>query len=289
MLSAAWLRQAPAAAGKEDRPARQAPPWRLTAALASALLAALLGGGGAPEPAGPAAGGPRGDAPDAGALSDHAFLRERVMEDHGWPGPRADGAIAEYLRFLQLLASAPRMELVASDDRIWCGTSTCWTRRTTRPTPSASSAASCTIAGRVPLRRSRGTPQEVSDIPAGYARTKEARGPWRGRAAPTATAAPRTAPHRRRGTPTSPARTRGPPAERCCSLQRRRPPGGGRCRFTRQRAGAAREGFSRLGMRLSSSTSSGAFQGLPGSPRAAAAASRSESMVPRRLEPVSGD
>ncbi|CAK0869491.1 unnamed protein product [Prorocentrum cordatum] len=174
MLSAAWLRQAPAAAGKEDRPARQAPPWRLTAALASALLAALLGGGGAPEPAGPAAGGPRGDAPDAGALSDHAFLRERVMEDHGWPGPRADGAIAEYLRFLQLLASAPRMELVASDDRIWCGTSTCWTRRTTRPTPSASSAASCTIAGRVPLRRSRGTPQEVSDIPAGYARTKEA-------------------------------------------------------------------------------------------------------------------
>ncbi|CAK0869493.1 unnamed protein product [Prorocentrum cordatum] len=153
MLSAAWLRQAPAAAGKEDRPARQAPPWRLTAALASALLAALLGGGGAPEPAGPAAGGPRGDAPDAGALSDHAFLRERVMEDHGWPGPRADGAIAEYLRFLQLLASAPRMELVASDDRIWCGTSTCWTRRTTRPTPSASSAASCTIAGRVPLRR----------------------------------------------------------------------------------------------------------------------------------------
>ncbi|CAK0869492.1 unnamed protein product [Prorocentrum cordatum] len=167
MLSAAWLRQAPAAAGKEDRPARQAPPWRLTAALASALLAALLGGGGAPEPAGPAAGGPRGDAPDAGALSDHAFLRERVMEEHGWPGPRADGAIAEYLRFLQLLASAPRMELVASDD-----VDLVWHEHLLDTQNYA--ADTQRLFGRFLHHRRARSAQEVSDIPAGYARTKEA-------------------------------------------------------------------------------------------------------------------
>merc|ERR1712232_1094658 len=69
---------------------------------------------------------PSGDTWDSGgvepwvapetALQDYDFLRERVMEEHGWDRGRAEGAIVEYLRFLQMLAGSPRMELIASSD-----------------------------------------------------------------------------------------------------------------------------------------------------------------------------
>merc|ERR1712232_178509 len=64
-------------------------------------------------------GGPIASSPwisPESALNDYAFLRERVMEEHGWDVGSAEGAIVEYLRFMQLLAEAPRMELVAPTD-----------------------------------------------------------------------------------------------------------------------------------------------------------------------------
>eukprot|EP00928_Gymnodinium_smaydae_P016481 TRINITY_DN1618_c0_g1_i4.p1 TRINITY_DN1618_c0_g1~~TRINITY_DN1618_c0_g1_i4.p1 ORF type:complete len:294 (-),score=59.51 TRINITY_DN1618_c0_g1_i4:233-1060(-) len=54
--------------------------------------------------------------PQPADLSDASFLRARVMEEHGWSAERAEGALGEYLRFLLLLAEAPRRELIASSD-----------------------------------------------------------------------------------------------------------------------------------------------------------------------------
>merc|ERR1719473_1013314 len=50
------------------------------------------------------------------SLRDWNFLRERVAEEHEWPLERADAAIVEYLRFLQMLAEWPKMELIAPTD-----------------------------------------------------------------------------------------------------------------------------------------------------------------------------
>jgi hypothetical protein len=50
------------------------------------------------------------------ALQDYAFLRDRLVEEHGWDAAQADGAIVEYFRFLTMLAEAPSMELIASSD-----------------------------------------------------------------------------------------------------------------------------------------------------------------------------
>mmetsp|Transcript_110947 Transcript_110947/g.353758 ORF Transcript_110947/g.353758 Transcript_110947/m.353758 type:complete len:258 (-) Transcript_110947:43-816(-) len=50
------------------------------------------------------------------SLRDYPFLRERVAEEYGWTEERVDGAITEYLRFLQLLADAPSQDLIASSD-----------------------------------------------------------------------------------------------------------------------------------------------------------------------------
>lgn len=55
------------------------------------------------------------------ALQDWTFLRDRVVEEHGWTEVKAEAAIFEYLRFLRLLGEAPSMELVASEavDLVW--------------------------------------------------------------------------------------------------------------------------------------------------------------------------
>jgi len=55
------------------------------------------------------------------SLRDYVFLKNRVMVENDWTQARAEGAIVEYLRFMQLLAEAPRMELVASSDidEVW--------------------------------------------------------------------------------------------------------------------------------------------------------------------------
>lgn len=50
------------------------------------------------------------------ALRDYEFLRDRVAEEYGWGQQRVEGAIVEYLRFLQLIAEAPKRELIASSD-----------------------------------------------------------------------------------------------------------------------------------------------------------------------------
>eukprot|EP00933_Yihiella_yeosuensis_P010167 TRINITY_DN11646_c0_g1_i3.p1 TRINITY_DN11646_c0_g1~~TRINITY_DN11646_c0_g1_i3.p1 ORF type:complete len:162 (-),score=25.62 TRINITY_DN11646_c0_g1_i3:70-486(-) len=66
-------------------------------------------------PEGPIASAGFWKTPDT-SLTDYDFLRQRVMEEHGWSKQRAEGAIVEYLRFLEMLAAAPTMELVASSD-----------------------------------------------------------------------------------------------------------------------------------------------------------------------------
>ena len=50
------------------------------------------------------------------SLRDYGFLLERLQEEHSWSAAHAAGAISEYLRFMQLLAEAPKMELIASSD-----------------------------------------------------------------------------------------------------------------------------------------------------------------------------
>merc|ERR1719245_21918 len=100
-------------------------------------------------------------------LNDYIFLRERVMEEHGWDLRRAEGAIGEYVRFLQLLATAPRMELVASDD-----VDLVWHEHLLDTQNYA--ADSQRLFGRFLHHRRARTAQEVADIPSGYARTKEA-------------------------------------------------------------------------------------------------------------------
>eukprot|EP00929_Paragymnodinium_shiwhaense_P095915 TRINITY_DN5723_c0_g1_i1.p1 TRINITY_DN5723_c0_g1~~TRINITY_DN5723_c0_g1_i1.p1 ORF type:complete len:280 (-),score=39.56 TRINITY_DN5723_c0_g1_i1:390-1229(-) len=50
------------------------------------------------------------------ALSDHEFLRARLMDEYRWSLRRADLTIEEYLRFMQLLAETPGITLVACSD-----------------------------------------------------------------------------------------------------------------------------------------------------------------------------
>jgi len=100
------------------------------------------------------------------SLHDYAFLLERVVEEHHWSRERAAGAIVEYLRFLTLLAEAPRMELVASSDvdLVWhehlIDTEN-YVRDTRR------------LFGHFIHHRRARTLAEFADIPTSYARTKE--------------------------------------------------------------------------------------------------------------------
>lgn len=50
------------------------------------------------------------------ALHDYVFLRDRVMDEYAWDMERAEATIVEYLRFMEMLAESPRMELIASTD-----------------------------------------------------------------------------------------------------------------------------------------------------------------------------
>merc|ERR1740138_1892723 len=88
------------------------------------------------------------------------------MEEYGWDGRHADGAIAEYLRFLQLLSEAPRRELIASSDidLVWHE----------HLMDTANYAADCMeLFGRFLHHRRARSPAEVAEIPASYAQTKE--------------------------------------------------------------------------------------------------------------------
>lgn len=50
------------------------------------------------------------------AFLDYEYLHERLREEYGWDEAHVHGALVEYLRFMQLLAESPKMELVASSD-----------------------------------------------------------------------------------------------------------------------------------------------------------------------------
>jgi len=50
------------------------------------------------------------------SLGDYDYLKQRVVDEYGWDAERARSAIVEYLKFLQMIAESPRMELIASTD-----------------------------------------------------------------------------------------------------------------------------------------------------------------------------
>lgn len=101
-----------------------------------------------------------------GALNDYKFLRGRVMEEHGWELARAEGAITEYLRFMQLLADARRMELVASMD-----VDLVWHEHIL---DTSNYASDCfRLWGRFLHHRRARSPEELSEIPGGYTFTKQ--------------------------------------------------------------------------------------------------------------------
>lgn len=99
------------------------------------------------------------------ALQDFDFLQNRVMEEHSWDAGRAEGAIREYLRFMQMLAEAPKMELVASSD-----VDLVWHEHLI---DTQNYAADCLrLFGRFLHHRRARTSDELAAIPAAYERTK---------------------------------------------------------------------------------------------------------------------
>eukprot|EP00929_Paragymnodinium_shiwhaense_P074055 TRINITY_DN37873_c0_g1_i1.p1 TRINITY_DN37873_c0_g1~~TRINITY_DN37873_c0_g1_i1.p1 ORF type:complete len:276 (+),score=51.89 TRINITY_DN37873_c0_g1_i1:85-912(+) len=119
---------------------------------------------------------PPWDAP-AAWLQDHSFLVTRVMEEHEWSKERADVAIVEYLRFMQLLAEAPRMELVASSD-----VDLVWHEHILDTINYAKDSEK--LWGRFLHHRRARTSEEVAAIPAGYEYTKQVYQQRFGREAP---------------------------------------------------------------------------------------------------------
>jgi len=104
-------------------------------------------------------------APSPAALRDYAFLRDRVAEEYGWDRDRAEGAIVEYLRFLQLLSEAPRRELIASSD-----VDLVWHEHIM---DSENYAVDCNaLFGRFLHHRRARTPAELAQIPESYSQTK---------------------------------------------------------------------------------------------------------------------
>jgi len=100
------------------------------------------------------------------SLRDYPFLRERVAEEYGWTEERVDGAITEYLRFLQLLADAPSQDLIASSD-----VDLVWHEHIM---DTLNYAADCRrIFGHFLHHRRARTPEEFSAIPESYSRTKD--------------------------------------------------------------------------------------------------------------------
>jgi hypothetical protein len=100
------------------------------------------------------------------ALQDHDFLVSRVVEEHGWSVERAKGAIVEYLRFLVMLAEAPKMELVASSDidLVWHE----------HLIDTKNYAADCQrLFGHFIHHRRARTPDELAEIPEAYQNTKD--------------------------------------------------------------------------------------------------------------------
>jgi len=99
------------------------------------------------------------------SLRDYLFLKERVIDEHGWEVERAEGAIVEYLRFMRLVAEAPRIELVASMD-----VDLVWHEHIIDTL--SYQADSSRLWGRFMHHKRARTPSEVSEIPEGYERTK---------------------------------------------------------------------------------------------------------------------
>jgi len=98
-------------------------------------------------------------------LADYHFLRERVMDEHNWTSKRAEGAIVEYLRFLQMIAQGDKMDMIASSD-----VDLVWHEHLM---DTKNYAADCKkLFGRFLHHRRARTSDEFAEIPASYARTK---------------------------------------------------------------------------------------------------------------------
>jgi hypothetical protein len=99
------------------------------------------------------------------SLRDYSFLHYRLQEEHYWSAAHAAGAISEYLRFMQLLAEAPKMELIASSD-----IDLVWHEHILDSANYAQD--SLHLWGRFLHHRRARSAKEFSEIPASYERTK---------------------------------------------------------------------------------------------------------------------
>lgn len=152
--------------GGEEKSATWQLPWKLGIACA-VLLLSLRGDGLSDATSNDTVALPSKVATPPLQLNDYGFLLERVMEEHGWQAERADGAIVEYLRFLQLLAASPRMELVASSD-----VDLVWHEHILDTKNYATD--SMRLFGRFLHHRRARNAKEYADIPTAYRRTQEA-------------------------------------------------------------------------------------------------------------------